>query len=439
MILDAREARVARRMMGEETPAGGGGRDLAAFAAMPSAWVATITLASSAAYLATGAGSTRPHRRRSRRIAGLRARDALDVDDSLARDDSAREDGFDASDDAERGARRLLEFSPSDDLASNGTAPAKMPTRAPRRGLLARALEPVQLALLLARTLDLALFALLAWGVMYVGHDKLCGVVMRCECNFPWMGGWSRCNAHNTHGGPRCPWCTAPYWTSVLTQKSCAAVMIAAYALGAGDPEAKDPETKDARGDCRDARRLPRVASRCASYLELARTDENRRPECDGSNPGVVDGVSDSDSEEAASVAFVALVDDEFDDDAFGDDDGRSRRAVRVPRALPALALALRPLAIFPGKWREMMRLVVSDAGVRVGRFLAPLAWWFAFEMFWQAFFYLWWGARQDPAYPCFLVCWGDPLGPGNNPPSPLSMLDAPPMQRLAEAFGKTG
>ena len=425
--------------MGEETPAGGGGRDLAAFAAMPSAWVATITLALSAAYLATGAGTTRPYRRRSRRIAGLRARDALDVHDFLARDDSAREDGSDASDDAERGAR-LPEMSPSDDLAPNGTAPAKTPTRAPRRGLLARALEPVQLALLLARTLDLALFALLAWGVMYVGHDKLCGVVMRCECNFPWMGGWSRCNAHNTHGGPRCPWCTAPYWTSVLTQKSCAAVMIAAYALGAGDaakdPEAKDPGTQDARGDGRDARRLPRVASRCASYLELARTDENRRPACAGSNPRVVDDVSDSDSEEAASVAFV---DDEFDDDAFDDDDGRRRGAVRVPRALPALALALRSLAIFPKKWRETTRLVVSDADVRVGRFLAPLAWWFAFEMFWQAFFYLWLGARQDPAYPCFLVCWGDPLGPGNNPPSPLSMLDAPPMQRLAETFGKTG
>lgn len=417
--------------MGEETPAGGGGRDLAAFVAMPSAWVATITLALSAAYLATGAGTTRPYRRRSRRIAGLRARDALDVHDSLARDDSAREDGSDASDDAERGAR-LLEISPSEDLASNGTAPAKTPTRAPRRGLLARALEPVQLALLLARTLDLAIFALLAWGVMYVGHDKLCGVVMRCECNFPWMGGWSRCNAHNTHGGPRCPWCTAPYWTSVLTQKSCAAVMIAAYALGAGDA-ANDPETKDARGDRGDARRLPRVASRCASYLELARTDENRHPACAGSNPGVVDGVSDADSEDVASVAFVSL------DDAFDDDDGRRRGAVRVPRALPALALALRPLAIFPEKWRETTRLAVSDTDVRVGRFLAPLAWWFAFEMFWQAFFYLWLGARQDPAYPCFLVCWGDPLGPGNNPPSPLSMLDAPPMQRLAEAFGKTG
>ena len=427
--------------MGEETPAGGGGRDLAAFAAMPSAWVATITLALSAAYLATGAGTTRPYRRRSRRIASLRARDALDVHDSLARDDNAREDGSDASDDAERGAR-LPEISPSDDLASNGTAPAKTPTRAATR-LLARALEPVQFALLLARTLDLALFALLAWGLMYVGHDKLCGVVMRCECNFPWMGGWSRCNAHNTHGGPRCPWCTAPYWTSVLTQKSCAAVMIAAYALGAGDaakdPEAKDPEAKDAREYRRDARRLPRVPSRCASYLELARTNENRRPACGGSNPGVVDGVSDSDSEEAASVAFVALVDDEFDDDAFDGDDGRLRGAVRVPRALPALALALRPLAIFPGKWRETTRLVVSDADVRVGRFLAPLAWWFAFEMFWQAFFYLWLGCAARPGVPVFFVCWGDPSDRGIIHPRPLSMLDAPPMQRLAEAFGKTG
>ena len=60
--------------MGQETPAGGGGHEFSAFAAMPSAWVATITLALSAAFLATGAGTTRPYRRRSRRIAGLRAR-----------------------------------------------------------------------------------------------------------------------------------------------------------------------------------------------------------------------------------------------------------------------------------------------------------------------------------------------------------------------------
>ena len=58
-------------MMGQETPAGGGGHEFSAFAAMPSAWVATITLALSAAFLATGAGMTRPYRRRSRRIAGL--------------------------------------------------------------------------------------------------------------------------------------------------------------------------------------------------------------------------------------------------------------------------------------------------------------------------------------------------------------------------------
>ena len=431
-------------MMGQETPAGGGGHEFSAFAAMPSAWVATITLALSAAFLATGAGTTRPYRRRSRRIAGLRARDVMDVHDSLARDDSAREDGSDASDDAERGAR-LLKTSPSDELASKGTAPAKTPTLAPRRGLLAHALEPIQLTFLLARGLDLALFALLAWGVMYVGHDKLCGVVMRCECNFPWMGGWSRCNAHNTHGGPRCPWCTAPYWTSVLTQKSCAGLMIAAYALGAGDGP-KAPANDPAKKKPRDERRLPRVASRCASSLELARTGENRREERDALNHGAVDGVSDSDSEEATSVAVVALVDDDLDDD-FDDDlddarderDGDRRGAVRAPRALPALAVALRLLIILPRERRNNMRSVVSDADVRVGRFLAPLAWWFAIEMFWQAFFYLWLGSRQDPAYPCFLVCLGDPLGQGNNPPSPLSMLDAPPMQRLAEEFGKTG
>ena len=46
--------------MGRETPAGGGGHEFSAFAAMPSAWVATITLALSAAFLATGAGTTSP-------------------------------------------------------------------------------------------------------------------------------------------------------------------------------------------------------------------------------------------------------------------------------------------------------------------------------------------------------------------------------------------
>jgi hypothetical protein len=36
---------------------------------------------------------------------------------------------------------------------------------------------------------DLALFTLFAGVVMYVGHDRLCGLVMRCGCRFPWMAG----------------------------------------------------------------------------------------------------------------------------------------------------------------------------------------------------------------------------------------------------------
>jgi hypothetical protein len=41
-------------------------------------------------------------------------------------------------------------------------------------------------------------------------------------------------------------------------------------------------------------------------------------------------------------------------------------------------------------------------------RLLTPLVWWLALEMFWQIFFYLVYGTRQTPAYPCFFVCWGE-------------------------------
>ena len=51
----------------------------------------------------------------------------------------------------------------------------------------------------------------------------------------PWgWGGWVHCNVHNTNGGPRCPWCTAPALASYLSQKSCALVMVAAYIMGMG-------------------------------------------------------------------------------------------------------------------------------------------------------------------------------------------------------------
>ena len=70
----------------------------------------------------------------------------------------------------------------------------------------------------------------------------------------PWMGR-ARCNARHPRGGPRCPWCTAVR-TSVLTQKSCAAVVVAAYALGAGGgPPEEDESSESGEGnlDAEDA------------------------------------------------------------------------------------------------------------------------------------------------------------------------------------------
>ena len=124
----------------------------------------------------------------------------MGVHDSLARDDSAREDGSDASDDAERGAR-LLKTSPSDELASKGTAPAKTPTLARDAGSWPTPSNPFSspFSSLEASTSRSSPFSR---GVMYVGHDKLCASLRRKSSAIsPWMGGWSRCNAHNTHGG----------------------------------------------------------------------------------------------------------------------------------------------------------------------------------------------------------------------------------------------
>ena len=259
----------------------------------------------------------------------------------------------------------------------------------------------VRVALRLA---DLALVALAAWGVMFVGHDRLCGAVMRCECSFPWMGGWARCNAHNLRGGPRCPWCTAPYWTSVLTQKSCAAVVVAAYALGAGGgPPEEDESSESGEGnlDAEDASESdPRRGGsrRFLPALSLAAKPFANR---------------DASSSRAADA-----------DGETGLDEPGWRFEARLA------ARRFRALGLNPAR----------AAGSYYGRFLAPLAWWFALEMFWQASFYLALGLRQSPAYPCFVVCWGDPAGFGNNPPSPLSLADAPPMQRLyRDAFGETG
>ena len=168
---------------------------------------------------------------RRRRLATIQQQD------NPAGDDSA----YEAADDVERAAL----VSGASSLALNDLVgccdgqkappPQKVPTHqrkfpTAQPTLAARVYHALVTTLVttpyIAQLVDVALFASIAWGVMYVGHDWLCGAVMRCECTFPWRGGWARCNAHNAMGGPRCPWCTAPYWVSVLTQKSCAAVMI---------------------------------------------------------------------------------------------------------------------------------------------------------------------------------------------------------------------
>jgi hypothetical protein len=42
----------------------------------------------------------------------------------------------------------------------------------------------------------------------YCFHNQVCNLIFRCNCTWPWAGGWVNCNVHNTTG-PRCPWCLA--------------------------------------------------------------------------------------------------------------------------------------------------------------------------------------------------------------------------------------
>lgn len=375
----------------------------------PESWLPAATLAASLAFLLLAAAR---HGARRRRLRGRGLED-----EAMRREDSALAfetlDASDASDSAERGR--------------DAPAPHLDSTRPPKRGgvppseasprfasttlgsslasrVAALDASRVRAALRLA---DLALVALAAWGVMFVGHDRLCGAVMRCECSFPWMGGWARCNAHNLHGGPRCPWCAAPYWTSVLTQKSCAAVVVAAYALGAGGGPPEEDESSESGEGNLDAE-------------DASESDHHGRG---GSRRVFLPALSLAAKPFARRDASSSRADDADGETGLDREPGWRFEARLAARRFRALGLN-------PAR----------AAGSYYGRFLAPLAWWFALEMFWQASFYLALGLRQSPAYPCFVVCWGDPAGFGNNPPSPLSLADAPPMQRLyRDAFGETG
>ena len=293
----------------------------------------------------------------------------------------------------------------------------KVPPRAPRtlasraRGAMFAIESALSTTPDVVKLVDIALFASIAWGIMYVGHDKLCGVVMRCECNFPWAGGWSRCNAHNSVGGPRCPWCTAPYWVSVLTQKSCAIVMILAYAVGFGAASNTPNRVASSCASCVDASRASCVAaSRSGSCVDGCVDG------CGSSAPLLFavarccEGLTTSRDLRRREEGREAIVGDSSDKDTgsgSGEDTGSRSGSGEAS-----------------GKRR-------SATSALVRRIVVAFAVWFCVEMFWQAFFWLWLGAAQDPVYPCFLICWDSPSRPGNNPPSPLSMADAPPMRRF--------
>ena len=133
---------------------------------------------------------------RRRRLATIQQQD------NPAGDDSA----YEAADDVERAAL----VSGASSLALNDLVgccdgqkappPQKVPTHrrkfpTAQPTLAARVYHALVTTLVttpyIAQLVDVALFASIAWGVMYVGHDWLCGAVMRCECTFPWRGGWS--------------------------------------------------------------------------------------------------------------------------------------------------------------------------------------------------------------------------------------------------------
>ena len=66
-----------------------------------------------------------------------------------------------------------------------------------------------------------------------------------------------------------------------------------------------------------------------------------------------------------------------------------------------------------------------SATSALVRRIVVAFAVWFCVEMFWQAFFWLWLGAAQDPVYPCFLIAGTRLRGPGTTlrPPCPWRTL----------------
>ena len=78
-------------------------------------------------------------------------------------------------------------------------------------------------------------FAFVSWLWMKLAHDRFCGFVLGCGCDFFWRGGWKNCNVHDRTMAHRCPWCLAftdgtDWWAgptmSTLAQKSSPLVML---------------------------------------------------------------------------------------------------------------------------------------------------------------------------------------------------------------------
>jgi hypothetical protein len=182
----------------------------------------------------------------------------------------------------------------------------------------------------------------------------------------------------------------------VLTQKSCAAVVVAAYALGAGGGPPEEDESSESGEGNLDAE-------------DASESDHHGR---DGSRRVFLPALSLAAKPFARRDASSSRADDADGETGLDREPGWRFEARLAARRFRALGLN-------PAR----------AAGSYYGRFLAPLAWWFALEMFWQASFYLASGLRQSPAYPCFAVCWGDPAGFGNNPP-----FAAEPRGRAADA-----
>jgi hypothetical protein len=72
------------------------------------------------------------------------------------------------------------------------------------------------------------------YGFDYALHNQYCALIFQCGCTWPWAGGSSHCNIHNTVGGPKCPWCMASpetvFWTRDTTT---VALMFLGYAVTA--------------------------------------------------------------------------------------------------------------------------------------------------------------------------------------------------------------